>query len=52
MAKQKYSCAHQSSTFNKLIQEKHNGEILKNGDLRIGNDMALSRQTHLIYKLK
>lgn len=44
-------CVELSPIYNTLKKEKHNGETLENGDIRIGNDMAMDIKTHLVYKL-
>lgn len=44
-------CEHLSPIYRKIINHKHNGQVLENGDVRIGKDLALSIKTNLIYKL-
>mgnify|MGYP006435549845 CR=1 FL=1 len=50
--KTKTFCAEESKEYNKIVKEKHNRKILPNGDIRIGNDMAISKKTNLIYTIK
>ena len=49
--KTKTISAEQSKEYNKIVRENNNGKILPNGDIRIGNDMAISKKTNLIYNL-
>ena len=45
-------CADTSKTFNKIKNAKNNRKILSNGDVRIGDDMALCKKTSVVYKIK
>ena len=45
------SCVDTATAYNQIKNAKHNRKALPNGDIRIGNDMALSKKTNLIYIL-
>jgi hypothetical protein len=47
----RFECASDSQILKSLILSKHNSKLLENGDVRIGDDMALNSKTNLIYKL-
>lgn len=47
----KVSCTDSSPIFNKIRKSKHNGKILSNNDVRIGDNMAICSKTHIVYKL-
>ena len=40
-----------SKIIKQIRNSKYNNKILPNGDIRIGNDMAMDSKTHIIYKL-
>lgn len=44
-------CIESSTMYNSLRKEKHNGKILFNGDMRVGNTMAVCSKTDMLYKL-
>ena len=46
------SCVSSSDLFNKINNSKYNGKLLSNGDIRIGDDLAMCEKTHRVYKLK
>lgn len=43
-------CEDLSQTYRKILNEKKNGKVLENGDIRVGNDMALNVKTNMLYK--
>ena len=45
------SCVDTATAYNQIKNAKHNRKVLPNGDVRIGNDMALSKKTNLIYMI-
>lgn len=49
---EKLSCTDSSSIFNKIRKSKHNGKVLANNDVRIGDDMAMCSKTNVVYKLE
>jgi len=44
-------CVDSSKLYQQLLKEKFNGTILPNGDLRVGNDMAVNSSNSL-YKIQ
>lgn len=44
-------CIESSTMYNSLRKERHNGKVLFNGDVRVGNDMAVCSRTDMLYKL-
>jgi hypothetical protein len=44
-------CVDSSKLYQQLLKEKFNGTILPNGDLRVGNDMAVNSNNSL-YKIQ
>ena len=45
------SCADGSKIFKQIRNSKYNNKLLGNGDIRIGDDLAMDSKTHLVYKL-
>lgn len=46
------SCTNDSKIFKQICNSKFNNKIMPNGDIRIGDDMAMNNKTHIIYKIK
>jgi len=44
-------CTDNSKIIKQIRNSKYNNKMLPNGDIRIGNDMAMDSKTHIIYKL-
>jgi len=44
-------CELKSPLYISILSSKYNGDKCDNGDIRIGNSLAVSSKTNLIYKL-
>lgn len=48
---QRYECASTGAVYNEILNSKHNGKVLENGDIRVGPMFALNTQTNMLYKV-
>ena len=48
---QRYECANEGQTYREVLNAKHNGKVLENGDIRVGNEFAMNIKTNILYKL-
>jgi len=49
--KKRISCADLSPIYKEIKSYKHNGRVLKNGDIQIRKNLALSSKDNILYKI-
>ena len=48
---QRNDCSMKGQIYREVLNSKHNGKVLENGDIRVGNEFAMDIQTNILYKL-